>query len=154
MEQGQKDSSKAEILAALEEHKGIVSIACKAIGFTRSTFYRWLDEDPEFKKAVEELHEVALDHVESKLFEKIDGVSISKGQDEDGNDIVYNVPPSDTAIIFYLKTRGKKRGYIEKSEMGFTDNEGNDVSPVQIFTLPDNNRQNAPDGTKTDDHAE
>lgn len=42
-----------------------------------------------------------------------------------------------TIDIFALKNMGWK----DKSEMGFTDNEGNDVTPVQIFQLPDNNRQ-------------
>lgn len=41
-----------------------------------------------------------------------------------------------TIDIFALKNMGWK----DKSEMGFTDGEGNDVSPVQIFQLPDNGR--------------
>lgn len=44
--------------------------------------------------------------------------------------------PSATGAIFALKNLGWK----DKSEMGFTDGEGNDVSPVQIFQLPDNGR--------------
>lgn len=110
------DTSKKEILDALEESNGIVSIACKSIGLARSTFYSWMQADPEFKVAVDELQEVALDFVEGKLMEKINGVTVKKGETDDGEDLVYDVPPSDTAIIFYLKTRGKKRGYIEKTE--------------------------------------
>jgi hypothetical protein len=142
---GQMDSSeeKSAILAALEEHKGIVSVACKSIGLARSTFYNWMAADAEFKAAVDEIHEVAIDYVESKLFEKISGVQVQRGTNDDGDPIIYDQPPSDTAIIFYLKTRAKKRGYIEKSELGFTDNEGNDV-PVQIFQIPDNKRDQQP----------
>lgn len=111
------DISKEDILKELEERNGIVSIACKAIGLARSTFYKWLNDDPEFKTAVDDIQEVALDFVESKLMEKINGVQVKKGETDDGEDVVYDLPPSDTAIIFYLKTRGKKRGYIERSEL-------------------------------------
>ena len=45
--------------------------------------------------------ETAIDHVESKLMGAID----------DGN---------VTAIIFFLKTQGKSRGYTERSEPGLT----------------------------------
>lgn len=112
------DTIKEKILQALEDKMGIVSEACKSIGFARSTFYKWLNEDSEFKAAVDEIQDVALDYVESKLFEKISGVTVKgKGQSEEGEpDVVYDLPPSDTAIIFYLKTKGKRRGYIEKTE--------------------------------------
>lgn len=111
------DISKADILSVLEEKNGIVSIACKQIGLARSTFYKWLSDDPEFKTQVDDIREVALDFVESKLFEKISGIQVKKGETDEGKDIVYDVPPSDTAIIFYLKTQGKKRGYIERQEI-------------------------------------
>lgn len=105
------DTNKKEILEALEEHQGIVTTACKSIGLARSTYYSWLSSDEDFKKAVDEIQEVAIDFVESKLMEKINGVTCM------GKDDVYDVPPSDTAIIFYLKTKGKKRGYVEKTEL-------------------------------------
>lgn len=127
------NTKKIEVLDALEAHHGIISAACGSIGLPRSTFYNWLNNDPEFKLAVDEITEVAIDFVESKLFEKINGVSVAKGYDDSGEPIVYDVPPSDTAIIFFLKTKAKKRGYIEKSELGFTDSEGKDVKPQLIF---------------------
>lgn len=111
------DNTKEDILKALEAKNGIVSEACKSIGFSRSTFYKWLNDDPDFKKKVDEIQDVAIDYVESKLFEKITGVTVKRGETDEGEDIVYDVPPSDTAIIFYLKTKGKKRGYIEKQEI-------------------------------------
>lgn len=108
------DNIKEQILEALEMHNGIVSSACASIGLARSTYYNWLNEDSVFKAAVEEIQDVAIDFVESKLMEKIKGVQVA------GKDAVYDVPPSDTAIIFFLKTKGKKRGYIEKQEIDHT----------------------------------
>lgn len=111
MDAGQVDNIKRQVLEALEEYNGIVSTACKSIGLARSTYYLWLNEDIEFAKQVNEITEVAIDFVEGKLFEKINGVSVQSGEN------VYDVPPSDTAIIFYLKTKGKNRGYKETSEV-------------------------------------
>jgi hypothetical protein len=109
------DTNKKKVLEALEKAKGIVTDACRATDTPRSTFYNWCKDDAEFKASVDDIQEVAIDYVEGKLFEKIEGVAL--GKLEDGQIQVYNQPPSDTAIIFYLKTKGKKRGYIEKSEV-------------------------------------
>lgn len=111
------DNNKKMILELLEEHRGIVTSACKSLGLARATFYKWCNDDPEFKASVDEISETAIDFVESKLMEKINGVEVV-GQQE----TVYSLPPSDTAIIFYLKTKGKKRGYVEKSEQSITVN--------------------------------
>lgn len=89
---------KAAMLKAMEDALGVVTIACKTVGINRRTHYTWMADDPEYKKAIDDLQEVALDFAESKLHQ-----SIRNG--------------SDTATIFYLKTKGKKRGYIERQEV-------------------------------------
>lgn len=95
------DAKKIEILEQLYFTKGVVTPACEAIGLSRSTFYLWLKDDEEFAAAVDELQNVALDFAESKLFQLV-----SEGD--------------TTATIFLLKTRGKKRGYVERSELDAT----------------------------------
>jgi hypothetical protein len=92
------DTKKKALLAALEKNLGIVTQATKQVGIHRSTYYDWMEQDPEFAKAARDIQEVALDFVEGKLLKRI--------QDE-----------SDTAILFYLKTKGKHRGYIERTEV-------------------------------------
>jgi hypothetical protein len=120
------DTNKKKILEALEIYKGIVTSACKSVNLPRSTYYSWLETDQEFKDAVAEIQDTAIDFVESKLMEKINGVTIAaKGPDDED---VYHVPPSDTAIIFFLKTRGKKRGYVERMEV---DN----MNAIALLTL-------------------
>lgn len=113
------DNHKKQLIEALDKYKGIVSTACKSVGLSRTTFYDYVNGDPEFAKQVEEAQENAIDFVEGKLFEKINGIQmLGKGGSEDDDDEpTYTLPPSDTAIIFYLKTKGKKRGYIEKTEV-------------------------------------
>jgi hypothetical protein len=94
----ESDIHKKAMLKALEKSLGVVTTACKFVDISRETHYRWLREDAEYKEAVECISDIAIDFAESKLHDNI----------ENG---------SDTAIIFYLKTKGKKRGYIERQEI-------------------------------------
>lgn len=115
------DTIKSKLLEALELSNGIVTSACASIGCPRSTYYKWLNEDAEFKAAVDEIQDVAIDFVESKLMEKINGVT-TQTYNSKGEPVIYEQPPSDTAIIFYLKTKAKKRGYVERTEIDHSGN--------------------------------
>lgn len=103
---------KKAMIAALEKSLGIVTDACRSAGISRTTHYEWMKTDPEYKLEVESIEDIAHDFVESKLHEKIKGIEMGK-VGLDGEVQTYSLPPSDTAIIFYLKTKAKKRGYIE-----------------------------------------
>jgi hypothetical protein len=111
---------KKDLLKALEKCKCIVTDACKLVGVSRTTYYDYYKNDEDFKNAADDLANVALDFAESKLFEKMEGVTM--GKESDGEVTTYKIPPSDTALIFYLKTKGKKRGYIEKTEIDLQQN--------------------------------
>ena len=115
----QNPTLKKAMVDALIKSLGIVTTAAKIAGIDRSTHYEWLKEDDEYKLAVESIEDIAIDFAESKLHSQIE-----KGD--------------TTATIFFLKTKGKKRGYIEKQEYGLTNKNGEDV--VQIIQLPDNYR--------------
>lgn len=91
------EHKKKAILEALEKSLGVVTTACKNVGIGRTTYYQWLKDDEDFATQVKDIDEVALDFAESKLHKQI----------ADGN---------VTATIFYLKTKGKHRGYIERVE--------------------------------------
>lgn len=125
---GQLDRKK-KMLEALEESYGIVTRAAQIAEVPRSTFYEWLSTDLEFKAAVEAVNDIAIDFVESKLFERINGVVVQTGE-VDGEPITYKQPPSDTAMIFYLKCKAKKRGYVERTEIS-----GPDGQPIQINNI-------------------
>ena len=105
------EARKEAMIKALTKSLGIVSTACKEVGIDRSTHYGWLKDDPIYKQSVEDISESAIDFAESKLFEKMNGVKVKRG------DNVYKNEPSDTALIFYLKTKGKSRGYVERQEV-------------------------------------
>ena len=95
------EQHKKAIIEALEQSLGVITSACKKVGVGRTTFYGWLDSDAEFKKAVDDIQNIALDFAESQLHKQI----------KDG---------STAATIFYLKTKGKKRGYVERIEQETT----------------------------------
>ena len=81
----------------LEEYKNArcnVSKACEAVNIARCTYYAWIDKSDIFAQKRAEAEESIYDRVEDSLMNLID----------DGN---------VTAVIFYCKTKMKKRGYIE-----------------------------------------
>lgn len=109
------DTLKKKMLDTLEASLGVVTSACKAVGIHRSTHYDWMNNDDQYSKAVHEIQDVALDFAESQLHSQIKGGSTS-------------------ATIFYLKCKGKKRGYIERQEIDFKGGEPDmsDISTEEI----------------------
>ena len=93
-----RQTKKQKLLKALEESHGVVTNACKKAGVSRAQYYRYVQQDEKFAQAVEDIQETAIDFVESQLFKQI----------KEGN---------ITGQIFYLKTKGKHRGYIEKTQI-------------------------------------
>lgn len=107
---------KQAFIDAFRKSMGNITKACESIGVNRSAYYGWI-EDPAFKSQIDDVMEEKLDFIESKLEEVITGIVVQK--DADGN-VVYQRPPDTAAIIFALKTQGKKRGYYEKREVDNT----------------------------------
>lgn len=99
---------KVAMLVALEKSLGVITVACKLVAIDRKTHYRWLEKDEKYAAAVAEMTDVALDFAESKLHHLIQN--------------------NDTqATMFYLRTKGKARGYVERSEM--TGPDGSPLNP-------------------------
>jgi len=95
------EHSKKKVVDALEKSLGVVTTACKIAEVSRTQFYQWLKDDEDFAKKVQEIENVTLDFVESQLHKQIK-------------------ENSTAATIFFLKTKGKKRGYIERQEIDHT----------------------------------
>lgn len=97
-------AKKKAMLDALEASLCVVQTAAMATGINRRTHYDWMATDPAYNEAVTEMENLALDFVESKLLQQIKSNNTA-------------------ATIFYLKTKGKKRGYIERQELTGADGE-------------------------------
>ena len=71
-----------------------------------------MQDDPEYAQAVKDIENFALDFVESQLHKQIQKGEVS-------------------STIFYLKTKGKSRGYIERQQTELT---GRDGGPIEVAT--------------------
>jgi len=94
---------KVQVLKIFEKKLANVSQTCEAANIGRRTFYYWRENDKDFDDACKDIEDALIDFTESKLIEKINDSDL-------------------TAIIFYLKTKGKDRGYVERSEQNVTMN--------------------------------
>ena len=93
-----KEDTAQRIINNMNAAHGLLTSVSKLTGIGYRTVCRYAAENAEVQEAIIQAKECALDYAESKLF-----TAIKKG--------------SMTAIIFYLKTQGKKRGYIERQEV-------------------------------------
>ena len=103
---------KKELISALRSNLGIVSNACEALGISRTTYYKYYNKDSEFRSEVDNVGEHTLDFVESKLFDLIDNGNVA-------------------ATIFYMKTKGKRRGYIERQEV---EHNTNNITGIRLIS--------------------
>lgn len=108
-----KEDRKQMFIDNLKKSGGIICVACESTGINRSTYYRWREADAGFAEAVDEVMEAQIDFVESKLMGLINA-------------------GDTTAAIFYLKTKGKKRGWTEKQQPVVTIN----TEPQPDTSLP------------------
>jgi len=100
----QLSTKKKAFIEAWIRTFGNVTKTCKHIGIGRTTYYYWLDSDPVFKEVIEseDTNEKFLDFLEDKLIDQV----------RNGN---------TAALIFALKTKGRKRGYEEKAPVDVPD---------------------------------
>jgi len=110
-----RDISKEAFIIAYKENFGNITIACESAGVGRGQYKAWCEKDPEFRQRLAEIEpeEIMLDFGEHKLMERV-----AKG---------------DTlATMFLLKTKGKRRGYIERQEVA---HEGDVVKQITVNVL-------------------
>ncbi|MBQ3948942.1 MAG: hypothetical protein II661_00565 [Bacteroidales bacterium] len=88
---------KKAFVEAYRMNMGNATKASEAIGINRRTFSRWYKADSDFAALVDEIKEEQIDLAESELRKLVKSGNI-------------------TAVIFTLKTIGKERGYIERTE--------------------------------------
>ena len=96
---GRKAKLKPEqVIAALQEFSGLQAAAAAKLKVSRSTIANYIEKYDDVKAAYTDVNESTIDRVESRLLKEIDKGNI-------------------TAIIFYLKTKARHRGYLERYDV-------------------------------------
>jgi len=99
------------IIESIKTSNGLLTLAARKSGFTYMTMRRYVRDFPSVARAVEEAKESVLDFAEGQLYK--------------------NIKAGDNAsIIFYLKTQGKQRGFVERQELT-----GADGRPVKMEAI-------------------
>ena len=114
---------KKVFLAHMEKTLGNISASCAETGIQRVTYYDWLKKDPAFAQKVNDIVESSIDFAESCL----------KQEMRNGN---------TTAIIFYLKTRGKDRGYVESKRIEASGDINLDLPKIDLELVGGDDEEN------------
>lgn len=101
-----RKQTQEKILKALSLNLGVVSKACRSLGIYQDVFYYHYRSDPDFAKKADAIKEEVVDFAESALHKKI-----AEGDTK--------------AIIFFLKCKGKDRGYVETVNQNISLNDLN-----------------------------
>jgi hypothetical protein len=101
--------TEQDFLDAIKGSGGYVTEIARRLGCSRTTVYNSYERWPDLREAVLDEKEGLKDLAENELFRQIAG----------GN---------TTAVIFYLKTQAKDRGYIERQQ--YEHSGGIDVSKL------------------------
>lgn len=104
--------STAQLEIALQQASGNLSQVARDLGVSRSTVNRHVVANKKLQKICEDAREELVDIAENMLKQKINQGDV-------------------TAVIFTLKTQGKRRGYIERQEITNTE-------PVEILVTYEN----------------
>ncbi len=107
--------TQPQVGKALVAAGGLVSIAAGSLGCSRKTVYEYIKRYSSLNDVLTDAREDAIDHVESKLMTAIDEGNVQ-------------------AMIFFLKTQGKKRGYVERSEHEHSGPDSGRI-PIEILDM-------------------
>lgn len=92
--------SVKEVAVALDKAGGFITYTARLLKCSVRTVNRYLNKYPQLGELLRDINEFRLDTSEVQLFQKV-----QKGD--------------NTAIIFHLKCKGKKRGYIDNAAINY-----------------------------------
>ncbi len=96
----ESDRLKKEFLEIYKQNGGYSYAAAKQVGVRYNTVHYWMTKDEEFVEQCKIVKELMLDRAEAELYNR-----------------AMTVKERDTCLLFFLKTKGKDRGYTERTEI-------------------------------------
>lgn len=93
--------SEAKLLELIPKMAGNISAIARAFGVNRSAVLEYIQRRPDLAALLQDARETMVDNVESRFY----------------SDCLKEDPAYQTSRIFFLKTQGKHRGYIERQEV-------------------------------------
>ena len=103
---------KKDVVEAIQQYRGNISAMARAFQVSRQAIYDYISNKPDLKQMIQDERESMLDDAESEIYKQI-----RKG--------------NTTALIFFLKTQGKQRGYVERNEI--TGKDGQEVTIKVVY---------------------
>jgi hypothetical protein len=113
-----QEYSDEEIIAALKKSRGLVYTAAERVGCAAETIYARSKQSPAIAEAIKHQRGKIIDKAEDKLI-----AAINKGE--------------AWAIALMLKTLGKDRGYVERTEHTGADGKEFVVKIVKDVSMDD-----------------
>ena len=120
-----------KLIEALRELSGNMAAVARRLHVDRRTVWGWVHSDSELQQIVEDETESFIDEAENKLYEAIRAGNI-------------------VATIFFLKTKGRHRGYSERLELVPLNRQDIEVElGVPSISTPQDNQTEALNGDGT-----
>lgn len=132
------NSKVAEIYSNQQGNK---SETATALNVTRQTLHNWIKDDSKLADLLDDVDEANVDFTESQKRKLIKGFTVKEekalwnptSKKWDVVTVKKYYPPNPIVVIFDLKTKGKKRGYIERTEFAVPE----DVKPFTGIAMLD-----------------
>jgi transposase-like protein len=112
--------SVEEVVEAVRTAGGLVSVAARQLGCADQTIYNYRDRHSEVREAIELERERLVDAAESVIRHAVE--------------VEHNL----SAAFFVLKTLGRGRGFVERSEQEVTAHVSHQDQPDSVSHLSDN----------------
>lgn len=108
---------KAFFLRVVRQRMGAIHISLEDCGISDFAYETWCKNDEHFRREVLRCREMRLDFAEAQLLKNIQA-------------------GKEASLIFFLKTQGKRRGYVERTEITGADGGPLEVSAAIKEELP------------------